>query len=102
VSEVIPDTPADEPTPPPTPEAEPAAKQSTVYLVLSKDADKDWWIVVSTYTAASSKAAIAAAVKDKDAKAGTFVAVPARSWQPLTLKVETATKVTLAAPPAAA
>ena len=74
---------------------EPPAKQSTSYLVLSKDADKDWWILVGSYVAASAKAAVSAHVKDKDAKAGTFVAVPERSWKPLTLAVETETKVKL-------
>ncbi len=72
-----------------------AEKQDTAYLVLSKDDDKDWWILVGTYSATSSKAAVAAAVKAKGATAGTFVAVPKRSWQPLTLSVETATKVKL-------
>lgn len=81
-------------TAPPAPE--PAAeKQSTVYLVLTQAAENGPWTAISTYTAASAKAAVSLAVKDKDAKAGTFVAVPARSWQPLTLSVETETKVKL-------
>ncbi len=84
------------PDPPAEPDPEPAtAKQATAYLVLSKDADKDWWIKVGSYTAASAKAAISAHVKANDAKAGTFVAVPERSWKPLTLLVETQTKIAL-------
>jgi hypothetical protein len=80
-----------QPAPDPEPAAEPEeapAKQEAERLVLSKDADKDWWIVVGTYRTASAKAAIAAAVKEKKATAGSFVAVPARSWQPLTLALE--------------
>lgn len=77
------------------PAQEPAAKQSTSYVVLAKDADKDWWAAQGNYTAASAKAAVAAHVKAKDARAGTFIAVPERSWKPLTLAVETETKVKL-------
>ncbi len=79
----------------PAPADETPEKQSTDYFVFSKDADNDWWIAAGSYTAASAKAAVSTHVKEKDAKAGTFVAVPQRSWRPLTLAVETETKVKL-------
>lgn len=88
--------PADPPAPPPPP-AEPEKKDAalTEYLVLSKDADKDWWMVVGTLHARSAKSAITEHVKRVQATAGTFVATPSRSWQPVTLAIETQTKISL-------
>jgi hypothetical protein len=95
VSETAQEPLASVPDPPPAEPEPKAAKQDTAYLVLSKDADKDWWIAAGTYNAASSKAAVSAHVKAKGSTVGTFVAVPERSWHPLTLKVETQPKITL-------
>lgn len=79
---------------PPDAENTPAkAKQSTSYVVLSKDAGK--WSEVGIYHAASQIAAVTAHIRETDAKAGTFVAIPSRSWHPTTLAVETQTKIKL-------
>lgn len=66
----------------------------TEYIILLQN-EKGWEDIGRT-SAASAKAAVAQAMKSptgappKDG--GTFVAVPARSWQPVTVQVETALK----------
>lgn len=67
----------------------------TTYLVLGKDAARDIWVPVKTYDARSAREAIFAAAKEQKTETGTYVAVPARSWQPLTVKTETQTKLVL-------
>jgi len=71
------------------------AKQAmTEYLVLSKEAA--YWTEQKKIAAASATAAIRAylAVDNPDPD-GTYVAVPARSWKPVTVKTETQKKLTL-------
>ncbi len=69
----------------------------TEYLILRKqdheDAVPHTWTLENVITKASSarRALTAAAVPE-----GEYVAVPARSWKPLTVKVEQTTKVTIA------
>lgn len=62
----------------------------TSYLVLRHDDEGDGYVESGTYTAASATQAIRAAA-DKFGD-GHYVAVPARSWKPRSVKVET-TKV---------
>jgi len=64
----------------------------TEYLLLEKTKD-DAWTVAGKKEAASARAAIRAALAGENGTAGTFVAIPARSWQPVTVKVETALKL---------
>lgn len=45
--------------------------------------------VVGTYEARSGTQAVSAHLKDKELDGGTFYAVPARSWQPVTVATET-------------
>lgn len=80
-------------TPPPatTPNAEPATM--TEYLVLV--GDRDLWKQVAAVRARSATAAIRDHIALSGATEGTYVAVPARSWQPVTVKVETQTKLVL-------
>lgn len=64
----------------------------TNYTILLKEGEA--WKVVGTKEAASAKAAIRAQLNGKAAgmSTGTFVAVPSRSWEPVTVKVEQALK----------
>jgi hypothetical protein len=77
----------------------------TTYIVLRKyqlpvepDTGDDLWDVLQTIEAASPSAAIRkVAVVD-----GTLVAVPARSWKPVTVTTETKTVLKLEQPDTAA
>lgn len=71
----------------------------TKYVVLSLSPDEGnpeytarRWIVESEQEARSAQAAIAASVNDASF-GGTFIAVPLRSWRPVTVKVETKTSL---------
>jgi hypothetical protein len=90
------------PAPPPPAEATPKrtekeppkaskAKNDTSYVILEAGRDGSW-IVISNVTASSAKAAVGHALGGEPA-AGMYVAVPERSWQPITVKVETQTVV---------
>lgn len=63
------------------------------YTVLSQGVG-GLWAEVGVAAASSSRAAILAVATTAPGEdlVGTFVAVPARSWRPLTRKVETVTK----------
>ena len=61
----------------------------TKYVVLA-EADGDW-SVLEDVDADSARAAIRAATNAP----GVFVAVPARSWHPVTVTVETQTRMVL-------
>jgi acyl-CoA thioesterase FadM len=52
------------------------------------------WIEIGRATASTSQAAIKAATNGKPAaeRTGTFVAVPARSWKPMSRRVESVEK----------
>lgn len=71
---------------------------STEYIILQKIATntmEEWRPIrnaggVEYRTARSSRAAITAALGG-EVKDGTYVAVPLRSWKPVTVKVETKT-----------
>jgi len=67
----------------------------TEYLVFKKAGDG--WDPVNTVTARSADQAVrdvAAKLADKD-QAGTFVAIPSRSFKPVTVKKETVTTLKL-------
>lgn len=69
----------------------------TEYVILRNDPREDgaqsnrWFEVGPTVKASSAKRALSAA----EISAGEYVALPARSWKPLTVKVEQTTKVTI-------
>lgn len=74
----------------------------TAYIVLRRDEDGGgiavgrWEALDTRETASSAEAAIRQALKDKPAvPLGTYVAVPARSWKPVTVKAETQTVLRL-------
>ena len=58
-----------------------------MYVVLAETAEGDWTIV-GEFTATDVRSAIRQASKEST-DGGRFVAVPKRSWQPLTVRVET-------------
>ena len=66
---------------------------STLYKVLyrAKSGD-DWQVSPETFDAASAASAARAAAA-KVQQAGEYVAVPARSWDPITVEIETKTHV---------
>jgi hypothetical protein len=72
-----------------------AEKSATSYLVLSLY--QGYWREVTTLEAQSADAAIRSAVPGlaTDTKAEKFVAVPARSWKPREITIDTAPRVKL-------
>ena len=64
----------------------------TEYLLLERTKDGFWSEVSGTTKASSAKAAIRKALSGENGSAGEFVAIPARSWQPVKVAVETALK----------
>jgi hypothetical protein len=73
----------------------------TEYVVLKKtqttaDEPKRWG-EVKTVTARSAVEAIRAAIPAQSGQEGTFIAVPARSFKPVTVKVEQTTRVRVGA-----
>jgi hypothetical protein len=68
----------------------------TDYIILKKNGagpDASWNPLPGTYNGASGRGAVLAALRTKKEHAeGEFVAVPARSWQPVKVQVETALK----------
>ena len=67
----------------------------TEYVILLQD-EKGHWEDIGRTRSASRKAAVAQAMKSPTgappANGGTFIAVPARSWQPVKVAVEQALK----------
>lgn len=71
--------------------AEPAPEaKATAYVVLSRDDSGYWTANVKPVQARSAEAAIRAI-----GAAGTYIAVPERSWKPVTVKAEQRTVLTL-------
>ena len=66
---------------------------STSYLVLDKTDPDGEWSEVGRYQARSARSAISLYLSEHAVEddVSTFVAVPARSWKPVTVKVETKT-----------
>lgn len=66
----------------------------TQYILFAKQGDtENEWTQFTAIIARSARSAIAKALEgDQNSyKDGTFVAVPVRSWKPVTVKVETKT-----------
>lgn len=63
----------------------------TTYVVLRLD-DSQLWEPITEVHATDDVRAIKAATADQADKAGTFVAIPTRSWRPRTRTVETVQK----------
>jgi hypothetical protein len=64
------------------------------HLAVDPDETSDDWRVIGTADGATAQAAIKAATNGKPAaeRTGTFVAVPARSWKPMSRRVESVEK----------
>lgn len=62
----------------------------TEYLILAKTEDGSW-VEGRTVPARGAKAAIRTFLDGSKLESALFVAVPARSWKPVTVKVETKT-----------
>ena len=80
--------------------------EPTTYIVLrrrdtkkgsddSTDGAVVWQIENSNVPATNAEAAIRLACKQDDAPAGTYVAVPSRSWRPVTVRSEQTTVIRL-------
>jgi hypothetical protein len=79
----------------------------TTYIVLRLQAgvgeqETSWGVVSKVENVKSANAALRAAVNTADTKnpSGTYVAVPARSWKPVTVSIETQTVIRLDTPAA--
>ncbi len=69
---------------------------TATYAVLLRHEDAaDLWAFLDKYEAPSAEAAIRAYCKKHGDLAGTYVAVPSRSWKPVTVKAETTTVLRL-------
>jgi hypothetical protein len=67
----------------------------TEYVVLTKHEDSWAQVGKDRVLAASARAAISETLKSRPASVeGEFVAVPARSWRPLKVKIETQQRLT--------
>ncbi len=87
-----------ETAPIPPPVAVPAPKQNpTAYVILAEDTkgNESYWRVAGTVTAPGSAAAVRAHATKNGVADGRLVAVPVRSWQPVTIKTETSTKLVI-------
>lgn len=78
-------------------EAKPAAAKkgkstTTQYVVLSSD-DSGLWTLDDTVTARSPRAAVKSFMETNGLEEGTFVAVPKRSWDVMTPKAKTQTRI---------
>jgi hypothetical protein len=74
--------------------------EKTSYIVLVKKGGEEWeageeWEVVDAVHATSATAAIRAVATDHVNGPRTYVAVPARSWKPVTAQLDTKTVLTL-------
>ena len=71
----------------------------TAYVVLTKNGEEDSWGQVGpeSVPARSARAAISQVLSTRPGSAGKFVAVPARSWQPVTVTPETKTTLKFSA-----
>jgi hypothetical protein len=81
-------------------EADPGARLATgtetVYVVLRKDGSgTHLWMEIDRASSGNAEQAIRAAVDKGEYDSGIFVAVPARSWQPRTVSVETVSRIVI-------
>lgn len=63
----------------------------TAYVVLRRN-EAGYWSKVGEGTARSARVAVQQAV-DAELEQGEYVAVPARSWRPVSVTVQTETKI---------
>jgi hypothetical protein len=66
---------------------------STTYVVLTREGDGERWIHAGNISASSSEAAVREAAARNGG--GSYVAIPARSFKPTVVKVETKQVVSL-------
>ncbi len=92
MSEQLPVEP--EPAQPPL-AAAPAPKQNPTAYVILAEGQGETWKVAGTVTAAGSQAAVRSYATKNQVANGKLVAVPVRSWQPVTIKTETSTKLVI-------
>jgi hypothetical protein len=77
----------------------------TTYIVLREatgtvlNNDTGGWVVYDDVKAPSSTAAVRIACGEEQDATGRWVAVPARSWKPVTVRTETQTVIRLDTPP---
>lgn len=62
----------------------------TKYMILKWDEEGFWHVLIEAEASSPRRALVAAKVGE-----GEYVAVPARSWKPLTVSVEQTTKITI-------
>jgi hypothetical protein len=77
--------------PPPAPVERTA--QETEYVILSRDEPAGSWKEQTKVKAQSSTSAIRKWIDGAPDPSGTYIAVPARSWHPVTVETETQTRV---------
>lgn len=68
--------------------------QARAYHIFAKG-EGDNWTIVGSIEAITAKLAIKQHVKDNGLTEGEFVAVTERSWQPVSVKVEEKTQITV-------
>lgn len=78
---------------PPVPPDKHKKAKGTEYQVFFRDADNKGWYPHALVDAANSADAIKKSLSG--GQAGTFAAVPARSWKPVTVHVETTSRMRL-------
>jgi len=65
----------------------------TRYMILAKDTKPDsGWVETTTVEAVSARAAIREALNGAS-EGGEYVAVPARSWEPVKVEIQQAIKI---------
>lgn len=72
------------------PVPEPDKRDGTDYFVLEQDGDH--WARIGQAIAKDAADAIRATCNDEP---GTYLAIPSRSWKPITVRVETVTRIKL-------
>ena len=82
----------------PTPTPESKAAETTYVILRQGEGESTWHMVNRTALSGSSQAAIRSVVAKLAAadQAGTFVAVPSRSWKPVKVSTKTETTVVIA------
>ncbi len=74
-------------------EAKGSKRGGTDYLVLMQDDESKTWEEVAAMNARSPRAAIKSHMETKGIESGTFVAVPARSWDVVSPTAKTQTRI---------
>jgi hypothetical protein len=69
------------------------AKPLTEYLVMLRDDESKTWEECETREARSARAAISGYVRERGIEGGSFVAVPTRAFDIITVATETQTRI---------